>query len=332
MTETALPDFAKNNINLAAPRIGAETLSCSDDFFAPMHRMLQESEAVFITDKYDDHGKWMDGWESRRRRGGGYDWCIVKLGVPGKLKGALIDTAHFTGNYPPGASIEAAFCEGSPDDGTNWQEILGHTDLKGDAKHWFEFSAGETFTHVRLNMLPDGGIARFKVYGEPAVDWDKIRAAGAEVNLAAMELGARALAWTDAHYGDPNKALSPGLGENMGDGWETRRRREPGNDWLILKLAHPGQVARVLVDTKFFKGNYPDRCSIDAINVDELTEKDVSENKVNWQPLLTESKLEADQEHFFELGSSQTISHIRLNIFPDGGVSRLRLFGKAVSP
>lgn len=326
-----IPNFALHNVNLASPRLGAETLTCSDDFFAPMHRMLKEEDPVFIADKYDDHGKWMDGWESRRRRGGGHDWCIVELGAPGVLKGILIDTAHFTGNFPPGASLEGAFCEGVPDDKTKWHEMMGAVDLQADNKHWFEITSDQVCTHLRLNMLNDGGIARFHAYGMPTIDWQEKIDSGEELNLAAMELGARALAWTDAHYGDPNKCLAPGEGANMGDGWETRRRREPGNDWLIIRLAHPGLVSRVLVDTKFFKGNYPDLCSIEAIDWPLLTEEDVTGGRVDWKELLAPSKLEANKSHEFEIDSQSKVSYIRLNIFPDGGVSRLRLFGKALA-
>ncbi|TNE58989.1 MAG: allantoicase [Alphaproteobacteria bacterium] len=331
MTET-LPDFAIHNINLASTRLGAETLSCSDDFFAPMHRMLKEEPPVFIADKYDDHGKWMDGWESRRRRGPGHDWCVMRLGVPGVVSGILVDTAHFTGNFPPAASLEGAFCEGTPDAETRWHDLTGRIDLQGNNKHWLPVESDKVCTHLRLNMLNDGGIARFQAYGTPAIDWQPRIDSGEEVNLAAMELGARAVAWTDAHYGDPNKMLAPRDGLNMGDGWETRRRREPGNDWLILRLAHPGIIERAVVDTKFFKGNYPDRCSMEVIDWPLLTSEDVQKGNVPWEEVLNPVKLEADRQHEFMMNKTRKATYLRLHIYPDGGVSRLRLFGKPVTP
>jgi len=330
MTKASAPDIASTTLNLASPRIGAKVVSVSDDFFAPAPRMLEEAEPVFIADKYDDHGKWMDGWESRRKRTEGHDWCVVRLGVPGKLLACDIDTIFFTGNYPPAASLEAAFVKGEPDEQTIWTEVLARVDLQGDSHHQFELATDGVYSHVRLNIYPDGGVARLRVYGEPAVDWTAKAEAGEVLNLAALELGARALAWSDAHYGDPNKVLSPEPGTNMGDGWETQRRRGPGNDWLIVRLAHPGQVERAVIDTSFFKGNYPSTGSIDAIFAPGKTTDELRAAQ-DWRPLLAQSTLSADASHEFQgtdILSQDAISHVRLNIFPDGGVSRFKLFGK----
>lgn len=332
MTKTPAQNFATEYLNLASPRIGAEIISVSDDFFAPAPRMLAESDPVFIADKYDDHGKWMDGWESRRKRDEGHDWCVVRLGVPGRLKACDIDTSHFTGNFPPGASLEATLIDGEPDDATSWTEILAQVTLQGDRCHQLELKAEGVYSHVRLHIYPDGGVARLRIYGEPVVDWKAKAEAGETVNLAALELGARALAWTDAHYGDPNKVLSPKLGANMGDGWETRRRREPGNDWLIIRLAHPGEVTGIVIDTSFFKGNYPSAGSIDALFALGKSTEELRDNQ-GWQSLLARSELSADAAHEFQgadILRRGPISHIRLNIYPDGGVSRLRLFGTVV--
>ncbi len=328
-----MTDALTKYLNLAAPRIGARVVDVSDDFFAEAPRMLSEKPPVFIEDKYDDHGKWMDGWESRRKRTLEHDWCIVKLGVPGVLKACEIDTSHFTGNFPPGASLEACFEETDPSDTTKWYEVLPYTDLEGNAKKALTIENEKTFSHVRLNIFPDGGIARLRIFGAPAIDWYKIRTSEDLVNLAALELGARAIAWTDAHYGDPNKVLSPGQGANMGDGWETRRRREPGNDWLVVRLAHRGTIERVEIDTAFFKGNYPDKASIEFIDTPALSTEEAASEETDWKSLLPQKKLEADMAHVFdqiEFTSTEPATHIRLSIYPDGGVSRLRLFGKAL--
>jgi allantoicase len=258
-----LPDFARNRVNLASPRLGSRAIMASDDFFADKSRLLQDSEPVFIPDKYDENGKWMDGWESRRRRGGGHDFCIIKLGVKGQVHGVDIDTRHFTGNYPPAASIEAVLAEDGSTDKALWREIVPATKLGPSQQHFISVSDRGVYDHLRLNIFPDGGVARFRVYGDPVADWEgKDKAARYE--LSALKNGGRIIAYNDAHYGSVWTMLLEGRGINMGDGWETRRRREPGNDWIIVKLGAAGIVDRIEVDTAHYKGNYPDRCSVSA--------------------------------------------------------------------
>jgi allantoicase len=328
MTEKT-PEFIDHWINLAQPRLGAEILSCSDDFFAECSRMLNPDAAVFIDGKFDDNGKWMDGWETRRRRNGGYDNAIVKLGLAGEIKGVDIDTTHFTGNYPPAASLEACHSSAVPDDGSNWTTLIPSTSLNGNSHHYFEIHNSECFTHVRLNIYPDGGVARLRVHGRVVSDIAALDKSALH-NLAAVELGARAIACNDAHFGAVENLLNPGRGINMGDGWETRRRREPGNDWCIVELGHPGILERVVIDTAFFKGNYPDRCSIQAAMVGAGTAASIVTQSQFWSELMLPQKLEMDKLHEFDevvqaLGS---VSHVRINIFPDGGLSRVRLFGR----
>lgn len=323
--ETELPSFARSAVNLASARLGAKAIDVSDDFFAPMERMLHDTDPVFIADKYDDHGKWMDGWESRRKRTPGHDWCVISLAARGEIWGVDIDTGHFTGNYPPQASIEACDEPDGPDEATVWREIVGRTDLVGNSHHYHIIQDKTPATHLRLNIYPDGGVARLRVYGRavpPNPD--------GEIDLAAALNGGRCLAWNDAHFGDPQRIIFPGRGENMGDGWETRRRREPGNDWIITELGMPGIINRIIVDTAHFKGNYPDRCSIEGAFYDGNEVAPGTMPALDWQLLLPEQKLEMDRAHTFgsdmlaELGP---VTHLRLNIFPDGGVSRLRVFG-----
>jgi allantoicase len=327
--DTNAPDFTRRYVNLADPRLGAQALEASDDFFAPKERMLDPEPAVFIPGKYDDHGKWMDGWETRRKRTTGYDWCVVKLARVGVIKGIDIDTSHFTGNYPPAASVEGAYVrEGEPSAATQWVEIVPSTSLGGNSHHYVDVTSGTAFTHLRVNIYPDGGIARLRVYGQPQVDWNG--ASRTELfNLAAMENGAYVVAANNQHYGLASNILMPGRGANMGDGWETRRRREPGNDWAIIALAQPGVIRKVEVDTAHFKGNYPDRCSIQAARVTGGTDSSLITQAMFWPVLLGEQKLQMDRQHDFEseLAALGPVTHVRLNVIPDGGLSRLRLWG-----
>jgi allantoicase len=328
MTATT-PDFIDQWINLAQPRLGAEIVSCSDDFFAECSRMLNPEAPQFIVGKFDDNGKWMDGWETRRRRNGGYDHAIVKLGLAGEIRGIDIDTTHFTGNYPPAASLEACYSAGAPDADSDWQTLIPSTSLQGDSHHYFEIDNPACFTHLRLNIYPDGGVARLRVHGRVVSDAAALDLAALH-NLAAVELGARAIAWNDAHFGAVENLLNPGKGINMGDGWETRRRREPGNDWCIVELGHPGSIETVVLDTAFFKGNYPDRCSIQAARVGGGTVQSIVTQSQFWDELLPPQKLQMDREHEFtgEVQDIGPVSHVRINIFPDGGLSRVRLLGR----
>ncbi len=328
MTENT-PAFIDQWINLAQPRLGAEIVSCSDDFFAECSRMLEPQAPIFIDGKFDDNGKWMDGWETRRRRNGGYDHAIVKLGLAGEIKGIDIDTTHFTGNYPPAASLEACHCAGSPDAGTDWTTLIPSTSLQGDSHHYFTIDSNACFTHVRLNIYPDGGVARLRIHGRVVSDITTLDKA-AVLDLAAVELGARAIAWNDAHFGAAANLLNPGRGVNMGDGWETRRRREPGNDWCIIELGHPGKVEQIILDTAFFKGNYPDRCSLQAAMVTAGTAASIVTQSQFWQELLPAQKMAMDKVHEFSEAVQDigAVSHVRVNVFPDGGLSRVRILGK----
>ena len=311
-------------IRLEQPRLGTRVTQASDEFFAAKERLIQPAEPVFIDDKYDDHGKWMDGWESRRRRTPGHDHCILRLGVPGIVHGVDIDTSYFTGNFPPQASIDACVSdEDVPESG--WTEIVARTDLAGNQHHFVEVSNPNAWTHLRLNIYPDGGIARLRVYGEVRAELEE---GDAVVDLFALRNGGRALAASDEHYGSMHNLNLPGRGVNMGDGWETARRRGPGNDWVIVALGRPGIIERVEVDTAHFKGNYPDRVSVEAALFEDHGRP--TADGAHWQTLLPETKLSMDQQHYFEaeLEHLGPVSHVRMSIYPDGGVSRLRIFGR----
>lgn len=311
-------------VRLEQPRLGTRVTFASDEFFAAKERLIEPADPVFVADRYDDHGKWMDGWESRRRRTPGHDYCIVRLGVPGVVHGVDIDTSHFTGNYPPEASIDACVSEADVPDG-GWNGILGRSALAGDAHHWFGIDSDTVWTHLRLNLYPDGGVARLRVYGEVRPEPSP---AGGVIDLAALENGGRTIACSDEHFGSMHNLLLAGRGLDMGDGWETARRRGPGNDWVIVALGRAGTIDRVDVDTAHFKGNYPDRVSLEAAAFGDH-EAAVAAG-ADWRTLLPETKLEADRHHEFanELQPVGPVTHVRMSIYPDGGVSRLRVYGR----
>jgi len=316
-------------VNLADPKLGAEATFATDDFFADKSRLIRTEAPEWKDDLYDDNGKWMDGWESRRKRSEGYDFCVVRLGLAGTIAGLDIDTSFFTGNFPPSASVDACYSpEGEPSDSTEWQAILSSQSLQGDSHHLHAVDSDQVFTHVRLNIYPDGGVARLRVYGRPSVNWEQI-GTGQEVDLAAVVNGGRALACSDEHFGKKSNILGPGRGENMGDGWETARRRTPGNDWVIVALGRPGKIGKVVVDTAHFKGNFPDSCSIQAAYVQGGTDDQVETQSLFWRELMPSQKLSAHNIHEFveQVNNLGAVTHVRLNIFPDGGISRLRLFG-----
>ncbi len=310
-------------IQLEQPRLGTRVTYATDEFFAAKERIIDPGTPVFIEGKFDDHGKWMDGWESRRKRVEGHDYCVIQFGVPGIIRGFDIDTSYFTGNYPPEASIEACVSdEENPDEG--WVEILPKTDLSGDSHHLLAIDDERVWTHVRLHIYPDGGVARLRVYGQVKADFSGV---DGYVDLAAIENGGRAIACNDEHFGSMHNLNAHGRGVNMGDGWETARRRGPGNDWVIMALAQAGVIERVEVDTAHFKGNYPDRVSLDVGYFE--SDEQATHDSPNWKSLLPETKLKMDQQHYFEtLRAHAPATHVRMSIYPDGGISRLRLFGR----
>lgn len=323
------PAFTKM-IDLAAERLGGHALLCSDDFFAEKENLLKPGRGIFIVDKYTDRGKWMDGWESRRKRGPGHDWCIIELATSGKIHGVDIDTNHFMGNHPPFASLEAANISNKENvdfDNVQWTEILPKSPLNPGSQHFFEIADKSIYTHLKLHIYPDGGVARLKVYGEVFRDWSKV-GEDEEVDLAAATNGAKSILCNDMFFSHMDNLIMPGRGVNMGDGWETKRNRTPNNkDWVIVKLAHEGFIKRILVDTCHFKGNYPDTCMIEGCNVPYDT--DFATADIDWDMILPQTKLEADHEHYYknEIVSNKPFTHVRLTIFPDGGVSRMRLWG-----
>ncbi len=322
-------DLESRHINLADARLGAVALSATDDFFAPMTRMLQASEPEWRAGLYDDHGKWMDGWETRRRRGQGHDHCVVQLAAPGRLALLDIDTRFFTGNYPPHASVQACRAAGPPDENCVWSELLALSALEGDRRNFFELKSDEVWTHLKLNIHPDGGVARLRAYGQVHLDWAN-RGGTQAIDLAAALNGGTALACSDEHYGSMRNLLLPGRGTSQADGWETRRRREPGFDWVILRLGVAGRIESIEIDTAHFKGNFPHQVSVNGALITDTALFDLRTQSMYWPSLLEPQLLQADHVHRFsaQVADLGRISHVRVNMHPDGGLSRVRLFGR----
>jgi len=324
--------------DLASERNGGKALKASDEFFAGKENLLKEGRGIFIPDKFTERGKWMDGWESRRKRVPGYDWCIIKLGAEGVIKGLDIDTNHFLGNHPPYASVEA--CRIAHKDINNklalsgkikWTEILPKSPLGPGSQNLFAISDINKWTHIKLNIFPDGGVARFRVYGEVFKEIEKFKDKKKLTDLAALMNGGKVLVCNDMFFGSKDNLISPGRSKNMGDGWETKRKRIPGYDWVILKLATAGHIKKIIVDTNFFKGNYPDSCMIEGCYEPDAEDDSLTSDNITWKTLLPKTSLIGHCLNNFskELTRTGPFTHVRLNIYPDGGVSRLRLFGYA---
>jgi allantoicase len=346
-TDAAEPwPFWRRYLNWAQPRLGARVLRCNDEFFGAAERLLGAGEPQFIPGKYDEHGKWMDGWETRRRREPGHDWCEVELGAPVRIVGVDIDTTHFNGNQPESARILAALDdanagEATPADEPDWHELLPRVPLQATSRHRHALQTPQCANRLRLEIFPDGGVARLRVYGVVEHDWTRrCAASGSEsqsCDLVAAHNGGFVLAASDEHFGAAANLILPGRGIDMGDGWETARRRGPGSDWAILALGCPGRVERLVIDTAHFKGNFPHQASVQGALLEPTAlagaAPDWGEFSASWPELLTPQFLQMDHEHEYTLLGEvpqpvSVISHVRLNMFPDGGISRLRVFGQ----
>ena len=313
--------------DLAQPRLGAAVISSSDDFFAEHENLIKPEAPVFIPGKFTDRGKWMDGWESRRKRIAGYDHCIVRI-CRGVVHGINIDTTHFTGNYPQAASVEACDCSGEPNESTQWHELIPKTDLDGNSHNMLDVDSLQAWTHLRLNIYPDGGVARLRVYGEVFKDWSQVSEEEI-LDLAAMENGGVAMACSDMHFGHVQNLTAPGRAVNMGDSWETARRRGPGFDWAVIKLGKPGHVKRISADTLHFKGNFPAHCIVRGVYAPGADVDYLSDPNTAWKVILPEAKMQANHQHEFDdtIEDVGPVSHVKLEIYPDGGVGRLRIWG-----
>ncbi|MDT7785476.1 MAG: allantoicase [Pseudonocardiales bacterium] len=311
MTEwTRLPD-------LASRAVGGGVVWANDELFAERENLIKPAEPVYQIYTFGHKGQIYDGWETRRRREAGVDQAVIRLGMPGVVKGIVVDTAFFKGNYPPFCWVEGAQAEGYPTAGeiTEWFPLVERSALKGDEKHHFDVAEGRRVTHVRLTIDPDGGVARLRVHGEPVAD-PRLLIPG--VDLAALENGAVVTGCSNMFYSSPNNLIAPGQATVMGEGWETARRRDDGNDWVSVKLAAPGVVQLVELDTSHFKGNAPGWASVSGC--DERKDPDA------WFDVLPRTRLQPDTRHRFVVDGVEA-THVRLDIYPDGGMARLRVLG-----
>jgi allantoicase len=317
-------------IDLASEKLGGAVLYANDDFFAPKENLIKPYEPVWKEGLYTDDGKWMDGWETRRRRSPRldeeYDWCIIRLGMPGQISGVVVDTAYFRGNFPSHCAIDAVALDGNPalDELTSgdWHELVPLVELQGDTKNVLPVTNTGRKTHLRFRIYPDGGVARLRVHGYVRPDLGALKQRNSEVDLAAAENGGDVIAASDEFFGHRQNLIMPGFSRAMSDGWETRRRRGQGHDWCVLRLGAPGRITRAVVDTSFFRGNYPESCKLEGGSGESV-------ENIEWRELLPSQKLQPHTRHEFtnELSDIGDMTHVRFNIYPDGGVSRLRLFG-----
>jgi len=326
----------EGQINVTSSDFGSKVIYCSDEFFADSCRMLQNNEAVFVEDKYDEHGKWMDGWETRRRRDGKNDFCYIRLGSKSVINDFNIDTSYFTGNFAPAISILGCCVAGGITDDRvvdgsavdEWFDLLAKEKLTGDSSNIFSSNSLKPVTHLKVTLYPDGGIARLRAYGSVWSDETKYEITG--TNVISKESGARALFANDEHFGCLSNILEEHTPLSMADGWETRRRRKPGNDWGVIALSKPAKVHEIIVDTSFFKGNFPDTFSISSANILNPDVDTLIEDSKTWSKIIDRKKLGMNKIHIFkkeDLLNEQEFTHIRIDIFPDGGIARLKLLG-----
>ena len=323
--------FTNGLIDLAQPRLGSKVIYKTDDFFASANRIINPAPAVFKEGLFDKNGKWMDGWESRRKRNPGHDYLIIKLGKPGKISKIDVDTSHFNGNQPSMISLEACNSKSNSYKNFRWKTLLNKKKTKANSHHFFNISSKSTVTHIKLNIFPDGGVARLRLFGK--ISKDAINLKNKTTNLTSLLNGASVIACNNEHFGKAENILAPGKAKNMGDGWETRRRRDKGSDWLILNSIDGNKIDKIEISTHHFKGNYPSHCSLQAIYIpNNKTSSSIIKNSKKWKILLDKVKLSANKTHIFKnkLMKNNKINYVKINIFPDGGISRFRMFGKAL--
>ena len=322
--------FTNGLIDLAQPRLGTRVIFKTDDFFASANRIINPLPAVFKEGLFDKNGKWMDGWESRRKRTKGHDYIILRLGKPGSVKKVDVDTSHFNGNQPAMISIEGANSSSNKTNQLKWEPLLSKKKIQANSHHFFTINNKNIFTHIKFNIFPDGGVARLRLFGSIAKS-KKLK--NKIINLASLLNGASVIACNNEHFGKAENILAPGKAKNMGDGWETRRRRGSGFDWLILNSLDGKEINKIEISTHHFKGNFPSHCSLQATFIPKLKKpKIIVSSSVKWKYLLKNAKLSSNQIHIFKnsLMKKDKINFIKINIFPDGGISRFKIYGKKI--
>ena len=323
--------FTNGLIDFAQPRLGSKVIFKTDDFFASAKRIISPFPPVFKEGLFDKNGKWMDGWESRRKRTSGHDYLIIKLGKAGSIKKVNIDTSYFNGNQPSMVSLEGCYSKSNNFKSFKWKNLISKKKIKANSHHLFSSSSKAICTHVKLNIFPDGGIARLRLYGNISKKNDSLR--NKKINLASLLDGATVIACNNEHFGKAENILAPGKAKNMGDGWETRRRRDKGFDWLILNSLKGEKIDKIEISTHHFKGNYPSHFSLQAAYIPNIRSSyAIVKNSNKWKFLLNKKNLSANKNHVFrnKLMKNNKINFIKINIFPDGGISRFKIFGKSI--
>ncbi|KAF7732583.1 Allantoicase [Apophysomyces ossiformis] len=312
-------------VDLASAALGSSIVAVTDEFFAPASNMIKPEPPIHCPGRFVDTGAWMDGWESKRHNPT-YDWAVIKLGFAGSFRGFDIDTHYFTGNQAPAASVEAAFVpEGDAlAKDVQWTEILPKVDLPPSCHNVFVLEKETAvYTHLRLNNIPDGGIARFRAYGNVSPIWPKDNSK--IIDLAFVGNGGRAVEVSNQHYTPGSNLLLPGRGQNMGDGWETKRSRVPNHsDHVVIRLGHKGHLLKAEIDTSHYKGNYPNKIVLKATTSD----KEVPDASAEWITLIEPSSVGPHDQFYFDLPhTDKTFTHAKIIIVPDGGLKRVRLYG-----
>ncbi len=329
--------------DLASRWLGGSVLAASDESFGDKENLLTPGPAAFEPGHYGNRGEIVDGWETRRRRDAGHDWALIRLGAPGMVTSVDVDTSFFTGNYPPQCRVEACGREGYPSPaelagpGTDWAEIVPRSALRGDAHNTFAVSDPRRFTHVRLSVFPDGGVARLRVHGVVVPDPRGLERL--TIDLASQEYGGAVVASSDDFYTAASTLNRPDRARTMGEGWETQRRRDSGHDFVIVQLAFAGEVRQLIVDTAHFKYNASGEVAV--YGRDEAPPRDPDEAPAAsapaeseaslaaaWVPLLGRTRLQPDTRHVFAVDHAGAVASIRLDAFPDGGLSRVRVIGR----
>ena len=323
--------YTNGLIDLAQPRLGSKIIFKTDDFFASANRIIDPAPPVFKEGIFDKHGKWMDGWESRRKRSQGNDYLIIKLGKSGRIHKVDVDTSHFNGNQPAMISLEGCYSKSKNIKSLQWKTLISKKKTKENSHHLFRVSSNQIFTHIKLNIFPDGGVARLRLYGSIANENNKF--GNKKVNLSSLLNGAAIVACNNEHFGKAENILAPGKAKNMGDGWETRRRRNKGFDWLILNCVKGQNISEIEISTHHFKGNSPSHCSIQVAFIPhKKSSRSIVRTSNKWRHILNKVKLSANKTHKFNKKwmKNNKINYLKINIFPDGGISRIKIYGKAI--
>src|ERR1700683_5284798 len=302
--------------DLASRTLGGSVVFANDEFFAGKENLIKPGPATFAAAEFGDKGKVYDGWETRRRREPGHDHAIVRLGCQGIVHQVIVDTSFFTGNYPAEISVEAALAEGYPspaelagDAGLRWYELVPRTAVEGNSLNSYPVDDRRRWSHLRLSIYPDGGVARLRVHGEMVPDPAFLTGT---IDLAAIENGGRISDCSNAFYSSPANLIMPGNARVMSDGWENARRRDAGNDYVVVELAGEGLIRRAEIDTSYFLGNAPGWVQLTG----------------HGRELLPRTRVQPDTRHRFRLDSDRPVTQVRLDVIPDGGLARLRLHGE----